>query len=138
MSNTCSTSAGSSGENIRKLGGGTNRCCVAISAKEPLKGQPVVVVGATASHGYVVDDEGPVTVAFRRGEKVDAPKVTVASGSVTVTSGSTIIESSISGTVTGLKLHPGNPKTWTSFPIRSRVLGRWRKEIPVSAAAARA
>lgn len=111
------------------------RLMLADAVEEPLKGQPIVLLAGTTAQAYVVAEEGPATVALRRGEKVDSPRVTVSSGSVTVTAGTAVIESSISATVTALTLKSigGTAKTWAAFPVRSRVLGRWRQEIPVVA-----
>ncbi|HEV7876494.1 baseplate J/gp47 family protein [Bradyrhizobium sp.] len=113
----------------------TSRLMLADAVEEPLKGQPIVMFAGTTAEAFVVADEGPATVALRRGEVVSSPVVSTEDGAVTIESGTAIVESSISATVTALTLKSvtGTAKTWSTFPIRSRVLGRWRQQIPVAA-----
>lgn len=116
------------------LGALNSRLMLADAIEEPLRGQPVVLLAGATAEAYIADDEGPATVALRRGEVVSSPSVSATGGTVTITSGTAVVESSISATVTALTLKNGSgPKTWSTFPVRSRLLGRWRQQMPVVA-----
>ena len=89
---------------------------------------------------YLVGQVGETVATFVRGEVVEQPQVTTTTPQngpqvVTVTLQKKVIETRLSARVTTLALQvlPGDtPKTWNSFPLESRLLADWSKEIAVT------
>jgi hypothetical protein len=112
------------------------------SLDEPIVGQTVLVATGPALLPFVVTSAAAASVTFRRGEVVafDVPDITTDDGNLQVGTKTEkrTIESHVAGTVTALALSDpaGNPMVWsiqTAYPVRGRVLGRWRQAHPVAA-----
>lgn len=100
----------------------------------------VAVIGATGATPYQVGQVGEAVATFVRGEVVQQAEVaattppTTAPG-FTVVFQNRVIETRLAARVTalGLQTLPGLvAKTWGSFPLDSRVLADWSKEIAVT------
>lgn len=106
----------------------------------PVLKSRVAVVGASSATPYQVGQVAETVASFVRGEVVQQPQVVAVTPattppSVTVVTQNRVVESRLSARVTtlGLQTLPGlAAKTWGSFPLDSRVLAGWSKEIAVT------
>jgi hypothetical protein len=112
----------------------------------PVVASRVAVIGPTLSTPfllatpYQVGQTGETVATFVRGEVVQQPQVVATTPatnppSVTVVLQNRLVETRLSARVTTLALQvlPGlAAKTWNSFPLDSRVLADWSKEIAVT------